>query len=60
MLANPTPPRAGMSLKKGLLFPGNANLPIGLPKRANQEIGVPRGGRLPRENPHFISKARRA
>ena len=48
-----------MSLKKALLFPGNANLPIGLPKRANQEIGVPRGGRLPRENPHFISRTGR-
>ena len=55
VIASPRPPRAGMSLKKALLFPGNANLPIGLPKRANQEIGVPRGGRLPRQIQDFLS-----
>ncbi len=42
VIARPRPPWAGMSLKKGgAFFPGNANLPIGLLKRANQESGLP-------------------
>ena len=31
--------------KDEVLFPGNANLPIGVAKSANREIGVPRPSR---------------